>query len=135
LDKPCGQGVDPVTNQPLPGGVYYIVYVATYKPFDFTDVTVKKDKSSLRFSAKLNDTLWAFAVPAKKYVRNMVFTGTYFEGDTKKELFAPLARGKYKRDKKKNHHFYLCEECLNPVAVKKEKGFFAWVRRLFKGEA
>jgi len=119
LDMPCVNGND-----------CKIVYIATAKPYDFYNVSVTNPKSSLSFSAKVNDTLWAFTAGSRMQVRNMTFTGNYKEAGKEKKLKVILSNAKHTPDEDGNEHYYICEDCR--VENESGKGFFNWIKNLFK---
>lgn len=110
---------------------YKPVYISTYKPFNFEDISVKAKKSALFYSAKLNDTLMAFTLPAKQSAGLMVFEGYYTENGVAKQLTVPLRKCGFTRDKSGNEWYYITEESLLQKEPEKKKGFWQWLKNLF----
>lgn len=135
LDHPCGSQYG---NS--------IVYISIFKPLNFYNMTVNKNSSALSFSAKLNDTSYAFVKHDDDNSNTMKFTG-YELQDNKTQLFtASLSTCIYSLDTNKNEHYYICDTCgfhydLNQnqettppptkKSIQKRKGFFQWFFDLF----
>ena len=112
-----------------------VVYITTYKDFGFNDVKAGYAGDSLVFSAKLKATEFAFAKPRGISTRRMTFKGVYKEGDANREVVIRLNRCRYFSDNSGNLHYDICEKCLIKKSgqVQEETGFFAWLKRVFKG--
>jgi hypothetical protein len=138
LDRRCG----PFKNS--------IVYISTYKPFNFSDITIRNNYSSLSFSAKLNDTLYAFVKHNDYSTKTMRLIGNAVIDGKDSILEANLNNCIYTEDSNANEHYFLCEKCfvakmpivvappdvVQPVkkaaSVKHRRGFFQWIADLFR---
>ncbi len=104
-----------------------VVYIATDKPYDFTNVSVgAKEMGTLYFSAKVNDTLWAFTGSRGAKEGNMVFTGSYNEYGKEKTLTVALKDMKHTYNRRPRSHVYYI---YDPT---ERSGFWAWLRRQFR---
>lgn len=129
LDMPCQYEPQKPRNafKNSRKAVYKTVYVATSKPYKFYDVSagVSEKKSNMGFSAKINDTLYAFTVERRIKTKDLKFFG--WEQGSNKVLSFSLKRCDYSLDNKKNEHY-----AMNKHTLDKEKtGFWAWLGRLF----
>jgi hypothetical protein len=136
LDRRCG----PYKNYP--------VYLSTYKPFDFYDIAIRNNYSGLSFSAKLNDTLYAFVKHNDDDTKSMRLMGKAVINGKDSLLKANLNDCIYTLDSNANEHYFLCEKCfatkmpvvaqpaiIQPVKtapVKHKRGFFQWIADLFR---
>ncbi|PZR16242.1 MAG: hypothetical protein DI539_17720 [Flavobacterium psychrophilum] len=119
-------------NGDIQANSYKTVYIGTHKSFNFKDVNVVGKQNSLSYSAKLNDSLMAFTLPAHLSAKQMVFNGLYDENGSEKILTVSLAKCKYSKDKDGNDNYLITEESLiNKAPVKKKKGFWQWLKDLF----
>lgn len=108
-----------------------VVHIATSKPYNFHKLTITDGKNSLSFSAKVNDTLYAFTTDGDGTIdlRKMVFTGVYSKNNKPRSIRARLIKMKYTSDQYGLAHCYYLDKKARP---EEEKGFWAWVRRQFK---
>lgn len=108
-----------------------IVYVATNKAYDFRAVGLKNSRYNLSFSARVNDTLWAFTAPEGTNVRAHLFTGVTGEDVIGKRTTLKVVLNKcvYSTDANGNDWFYICPDCVKKSHIVKEKGFWIWVKR------
>lgn len=117
-----------------------VVYIVANKPYDFNNVGISKTSGkktgNLWFSAKVNDTTWAFVKNASLNARSWKFWGKYKEGDQAMSLTARMSKCRYSKVKNA-HYFYMTEESLLPEAESgaRKKGFWAWMRRQFGADA
>jgi OmpA family len=133
-----------------------VVYVATERAVTFYTLELAGSNGQLRFSAKLNDSLYAFVQPAQQRympVAEMRFSGRAKINGIDSLIRIPLYQclpSRYE-GRPPGVLYTICDACLQPVnyagpvkqvaappapqlqPVKKKKGFFAWVRRLFGG--
>ncbi|AWH84566.1 hypothetical protein HYN59_05280 [Flavobacterium album] len=109
-----------------------VIHIVTSRPYNFHKLTVTDGKNSLSFSAKINDTLYAFTTDGDGNInlRNMIFTGVYSKSNKARTIRARLRKMKYTSDKYGLAHCYYLDKKARPV---EEKGFWAWVRRQFRG--
>jgi len=126
LGKPT---VPVLKNKLVKAGAYKVVYISTYKPYDFTNVTAGTKTTGLSYTAKINDTLMAFTIPAQLSARQMKFYGTHIEDRKSAEITIPLNKCIFTKDADGNEHYYICKECVAEKTVARKKGFWAWVRR------
>jgi len=103
-----------------------VVFIATHKPYNFTDVQVKTDSRALAFSAQVNDTLYAFTKGRGESMVDMKFVGLR---SGRPYLTIGLDKCKFSRDRGTSY-YYICEDCLKT----KKKGFFAWLQKVFTGK-
>jgi hypothetical protein len=106
--------------------VYKTVYVATNQPYNFYNVRAgfTQKTGNMGFSAKINDTLYAFTVDKRIKTKDMKFYG-WQQGSNKLLSFS------FKRcdfSTKNRHEFYAMN---NHTLDKEKKGFWAWLGRLF----
>jgi len=133
LDMPCGFRPEKPRNNFKNGKavVYKTVYISTDKPYDFYRVhSAYKEKSgfSMSFSAKINDTLYAFTVAQRIHTKGMQFFG--WEKASGKIVAFRLNRCDFRQDKAKNDYYAMNENTL--AVPKKKTGLWAWFSRLFK---
>jgi outer membrane protein OmpA-like peptidoglycan-associated protein len=110
---------------------YRVVYLYTDKPYDFVKARMYNRYQDMYFSAKVNDTTWAFCVPNSTGLASILFTGT--EKNSPKEIALQLRKCRHKVDKKRNHHYYVTEKALiaglpRAVEQKKKKGPIGWFK-------
>ncbi|MFP9100378.1 OmpA family protein [Flavobacterium sp. RHBU_24] len=107
---------------------YRVVYLYTDKPYDFVKARMYNSYGDMYFSAKVNDTTWAFCVPNHTGLAGILFTGA--EKDSRKEIGLQLRKCRHKVDKKRNHHYYITERALiaglpKQAEKKKKKSWFS----------
>ena len=112
---------------------YRVVYLYTDKPYDFSKVHMYNSQQDMLFSAKVNDTTWAFCVPNNAGLAGIKFKGTQKYG--RKEIGIQLRKCRHKVDKKRDHHYYITEKALIaglpktiPFTPKKKE---SWFKKLF----
>jgi len=130
LDMPCGYTPEKPRNAIKNGKpiVYKTVYVATDKPYAFYKVYSGSKSYSMGFSAKINDTLYAFTIPKTLSSRGMEFSG--WQNGEEKPLKFRLSRCTYTKDISKNDYYAMNGDTLKDKP-KVKKGFFAWIARQF----
>ncbi|RYD94682.1 MAG: OmpA family protein [Sphingobacteriales bacterium] len=132
LDKPCGNFAYSGNRFKVKNGkrvVYKTVYVATDKPYAFFKVNSGHKNYSMGFSAKINDTLYAFTLPKHLMSRGMSFSG--WENGQEKPLTFRLSRCTYTKDANKNDYYAMNENTLKDKPKAQKTGFFAWIARQF----
>lgn len=113
------------------------IYISIYKEFKFTDVSL----TGLKFSAKINDSLYAFIKPINVDAKKLQFNG-FFENNLKDNYLvfeAKISDCVFSRFKKKLKQYTVCETCYykfegkeyNKVVEENKKGFFEWLKRIF----
>jgi len=130
-----------------PGYGPAIVYISTYKPFNFYDIDIGNSYHSLSFSAKLNDTLYVFTKRDNYGCNDMRFTGkTIIAG---KDSVVRIALGDcvHSFPGYNAEEYFLCRTCFDPiktslpflepkpikaVPVKHKRNFFQRIGDLFK---
>jgi len=110
------------------GNGYRVVYLYTDKPYDFTSARMYNSEQTMAFSAKVNDTTWAFCVPNRAGLAGILFTGDIKHRP--KDVAVQLRKCRHKVDKKRNHHYYITQRALiaglpKPAQKKKKKGWFS----------
>jgi hypothetical protein len=110
-----------------------VIHIATSKPYNFYNMSIMDGKNSLSFSAKVNDTLYAFTTDGdgNTDLRRMVFTGVYSKNNKPRTIKARLIKMKYTSDQYGLAHCYYLDRKTRPI---EEKGFWAWIRRQFNGK-
>lgn len=116
---------------------YRVVYLYTDKPYDLATVKMYHGLSAeVPFSAKLNDTTYAFSVPLRASLTNLKFTGHAKGGP--RQVGVQLRKCRHKVDKKRNHHYYITAKAIAAGLPMEEedqpKGWFGkggWFSRLF----
>jgi hypothetical protein len=130
LDKPCGFADDKRfaanNGQPIR---YKTIYLSTLENYNFYNVGIGSKNNQVRFSAKINDTLYAFTVPYKAKTQRLSFSG--WQNGQEKALTFRLARCKFKQDKQNNVYYTMTNRTLQEPQ-KRKTGFWAWVSRQFK---
>ena len=116
-------------NKPVKDNSYKVIYIAAHKPFNFTDVTAGSKTTQLKYSAKINDTVIAFTIPAKLSAKHMLFEGFYMEVGKQSQITVPLKDCVFTKDTNGNEHYYICKECIKVNGSARKKGFWAWVKR------
>jgi len=118
---------------------YEPVYISIFKGFKFTDVSL----SGLKFSAKINDSLYVFLKPVDSSIRKLQFNGYFENNETNKDYLvfeAKISDCIFSKYKKKFKQYTVCETCYykfegkqyNKVVEEKKKGFFEWLKNLFR---
>lgn len=130
LDKPCGITNDnrfaAKNSQPIR---YKTIYLSTLEAYNFYNVGIGSKKDQISFSAKINDTLYAFTVPYKTKTQGLSFSG--WQNGHEKALTFRLARCKFKQDKQNNVYYTMTDRTLHE-SQKRKTGLWAWFSRLFK---
>lgn len=117
---------------------YRVVYLYTDKPYDLRSVKMYNYDGEVSFSAKVNDSTYAFSVPSRTGLAGLRFIGTGKAGP--REIGVQLRKCRHKIDKKRNHHYYVTANALaaglptEAEKKKKPKGWFekgSWLSRLF----
>lgn len=116
-------------GKPIKPETHKAVYISTYKPYDFVDVNAGSRAGSLSYSAKINDTLIAFTLPAMRSAKGMLFEGVYKESGKETTLSIPLKDCIVSKDADGNEYYYICEACAAEKPAQRKKGFWAWVKR------
>lgn len=113
---------------------YRVVYLYTDKPYDFTTAKMESRNGDILFSAKVNDTTWAFAASNRAPLASTIFKGSNKYGKSK-EIGVQLRKCRHKIDKQRNHHYYITQRALLAGLPKppeeKKKGFKGWWDNLF----
>lgn len=113
---------------------YRVVYLYTDKPYDFTTAKMESRNGDILFSAKINDTTWAFAASNRAPLASAIFKGSNKYGNSK-GIGVQLRKCRHKVDKQRNHHYYITPKALLAGLPKpqeeKKKGLKGWWDNLF----
>lgn len=113
---------------------YRVVYLYTDKPYNFTTAKMDSRNGDIFFSAKINDTTWAFAASNRATLAGAIFKGSNKYGRSK-EIGVQLRKCRHKVDRQRNHHYYITQKALLAGLPKpqeeKKKGFKGWWDNLF----
>jgi OmpA family len=107
---------------------YKTVYVTMDKAYSFYNVKIGYPKGGVAFSARVNDSVYAFTVPYKNVTRGMTFYG--WENGEEKPFTFRLARCKMTQDDDKNVYYAMTDKTLQDP-IKRKTGFWAWLSRQF----
>ena len=124
----------PTYNPDIPSTFYNnkVVYIATSEKYNFVGVTLRGMGKYFPFSAKVNDTLWAFTAPCDTPTERLTFIGDYPLEEGKKyskKISIPLKRCLYSEYINESDLYYVCPDCLEKKKAK--KGFWQWIKNLF----
>jgi hypothetical protein len=125
LGKPAGKKKK---NNKVIEPAYKTVYISTFKPLHFKDITVAGKYNSLSYSAAVTDTLMAFTLPEGVSANQMLLEGIYEDDKT---VSVSMSKLSYSKDKDGNDRYHIPEEALQDRPVKKKKGFWKWLKNLF----